>query len=187
MAVRGQRDYTSGSLPQSIWDLGVPTTAASVLFSLPSIAESYWLGKLGSAALAAASMGMALRMVMISLIMGLSTGGMALVAWHVGARDQSAADRATQQTEILLLIAVAFLGAVGFVLAAPLLRLMGAEGAVLSEGVRYAQVIFVGLWAMELIPSMRALFQGAGSAEWAFHITLVATGTTFLLQPLLIL
>jgi len=63
---------------------------------------------------------------------------------------------------------------------------MGAEGAVLREGVRYARVLFVGLWAMELIPSMSALFRGAGSAEWAFRINLVATGTTFFLQPLLI-
>jgi len=187
MADREQRNYTSGSLARNIWDLALPMTAGQVLFGLPGIAESYWLGKLGSAALAAASMGMALRIVMISLIMGLSTGGMALVARHVGAGEQAAADRATQQTQMLILIAVMLLGAIGFIFAPPLLQLMGAEGVVLREGIRYARVIFVGLWAIELIPSMSALFRGAGSAEWAFRISLVATGTTFFLQPVLIL
>jgi putative MATE family efflux protein len=105
----------------------------------------------------------------------------------VGAGEQTAADRAAQQTQMLILMAAALLGAVGFFFALPLLRLMGAEEAVLKEGVRYARVIFVGLWAVELIPSMSALFQGAGSAEWAFRISLVATSTTFFLQPLLIL
>jgi len=187
MVERGQRDYTSGSLARNIWDLGLPMMAGQVLFGLPGIAESYWLGKLGSAALAAASMGMALRIVMISLVMGLSTGGMALVARYVGAGDQAAADRATQQTQILILMAVVVLGVIGFLCAPTFLQWMGAEGAVLREGVRYARVLFVGLWAMELIPSMNALFRGAGNAEWVFRLSLTATGTTFLLQPLLIL
>lgn len=165
MTDRRQRDYTSGSLAHNIWDLGLPIMAGQVLFGLPGIAESFWLGKLGSAALAAASMGMALRIVMISLVMGLSTGGMALVARYVGAGEQEAADRATQQTQMLILMAVAVLGVMGFLCAPTFLQWMGAEGAVLGEGVRYAQVLFVGLWAMELIPSMNALFRGAGNNE----------------------
>jgi len=187
MADHEQRDYTSGRLARNIWDLGLPMTAGWLLFGLPTIMESYWLGKLGSVALAAASMAMALRIVLISLIMGLSTGGMALVARHMGAGEQAAADQATQQTQVLILIAAALLGAAGFVLAPSLLGLMGAEGAMLREGVHYARVVFVGLWAMELIPSMAALLRGAGSAEWVFRISLVATGTIFFLQPLLIL
>ena len=187
MADREQRDYTSGSLARNIWDLALPMTAERLLFSLPSIMEGYWLGKLGSMALAAASMGMALRIVLISLIMGLSTGGMALVSRHVGAGEQAAADQATRQTQVLILIAATLLGAAGFIFSPSLLQLMGAEGMMLRESISYARVIFVGLWAMELIPSMSALFRGAGSAEWAFRISLVATGTIFLLQPLLIL
>mgnify|MGYP001150591035 CR=1 FL=1 len=187
MADREQCDYTSGRLARNIWDLGLPMTAGQLLFALPGIMESYWLGKLGSVALAAASMGTALRIVVISLIMGLSTGGMALVSRHVGAGEQAAADQATQQTQVLILIAAALLGAGGFVLAPPLLRLMGAEGAMLREGVRYARVVFVGLWAMELIPSMAALLRGAGSAECAFRISLVASVSACFLQPFLIL
>jgi len=187
MADLQQRDYTSGRLARNIWDLGLPMTAGQLAFGVPTIMESYWLGQLGSVALAAASMGMALRIVLISLIMGLSEGGMALVARHVGAREQAAADRATQQTQILILIAAALLGAAGFVFASPLLRLMGAEGAMLIEAVQYARLLFVGLWAMELIPSMAGPLRGAGSAEWAFRISLLATGAIFLLQPLLIL
>jgi len=160
---------------------------SSLLSSLPNIMESFWLGKLGSVALAAASMGMALRIVLISLIMGLSTGGMALVSRHVGAQEQAVADRATQQTQMLILIAAVLLGASGYVSAPALLQLMGAEGSMLIQGVDYARVVFVGLWAMELIPSMAALLRGAGSADWVFRINLLATGTILLLQPLLIL
>jgi len=181
------RDYTSGSLVRNIWDLGLPLAGSSLLFSLPSIAESYWLGKVSRTALAAASMGMALRIVLISLIMGVSTGGMALVARHVGAREQEAADRATEQTQLLIVGAAVLLGAVGYTFAPALLRLMGAEGDTWGEAVRYARVIFVGLWAMELIPSMGAVLRGAGSADWAFRINVVSTGALLLLQPLLTL
>jgi putative MATE family efflux protein len=187
MTDHAPRDYTSGSLARNVWDLGLPMVGSSLLSSLPNITESLWLGRLGSVALGAASMGMSLRIVLISLIMGLSTGGMALVSRHVGAREQAAADRATQQTEMLILIATVLLGATGYAFAPALLRLMGAEGALLREGVNYARVIFVGLWAMELVPSMGALVRGAGSAEWVFRVSLLATGTTLLLQPLLIL
>jgi putative MATE family efflux protein len=181
------RDYTSGSLARNIWELGLPMAGSSLLFGLPNLAESYWLGKVSTVGLAAANMGMAVRVVLISLIMGLSMGGQALVSRHVGAREQPHADRAAQQTEMLILTATILLGATGFSFAPHLLRLMGAEGTTLVESVRYAQVIFVGLWAVELIPSMGAVLRGAGSADWAFAINLVAAGSVLLLQPLLIL
>ena len=187
MTDREQRDYTSGSLARNMWDLGLPMAASSLLFGLPNLAESYWLGKLGSVALGAASMGMALRIVFISLIMGLSLGGMALVSRHIGARQQAIADHATQQTELLILMVSVFLGGLGFLSAPTLLRFMGAEGEMLTEAVRYARVIFVGLWAMELLPSMGAILRGAGSAEWAFRVSLVSTVVILLLQPLLTL
>ena len=164
---------------------------AARLLALQADPKGYGLalGRLlfSSEALGAASMGMALRIVFISVIMGLSNGGTALVSRHIGAKEQAEADRATQQTELLILIASVALAAIGYVLAPQLLGLMGAEAEMLTMSAAYARIIFLGLWAMELIPSMGSLLRGAGSADWAFRTNLVSTAAILLLQPLLTL
>ena len=96
-AERPQRDLTSGALGKHLLTLSVPSTASMALFSVVGLVDAYWLGQLSSTALAAQAMASALRFALISPMMGLSAGGMAVVAHCIGARAQRAADNAEEQ------------------------------------------------------------------------------------------
>ena len=89
------------------------------ILNISDLLDAYWVSRLGSAALAAVTFGLALRWFVNSLSMGLGIGGLAVVARRIGAREQEAADRATGQTILLGLTISLLLAAVGLGVARP--------------------------------------------------------------------
>lgn len=176
-----------GSLGRAIWRLAWPITLSQALFMLPSLYDSLWLGRLGNGSQAAAGLAMSVRITMISVLMALSGASGAVVARHVGANDEDGANLATLQAVILMTVSSGLLGIVGFVFAEPLMRLAGADATVLPSAVSYARIIFAGLIAMELLPSIGGMLNTAGAPQIRLTMTLWMMGTQLVLEPLLTL
>jgi hypothetical protein len=108
-----------------------------------------------------------------------------VVARYVGGEDKRNANLATPQAVILMAVSSGGLGLVGYVLAEPLMRLAGADAAVLPLAVRYVRVVFFGLIAMELVPSVGGMLNTAGAPQVRLTMTLWVMGTQVVTQPLL--
>jgi len=186
-AERPQRDLTSGALGKHLLTLSVPSTASMALFSVVGLVDAYWLGQLSSTALAAQAMATAVRMALISPMMGLSAGGMAVVARCIGARDQPAADRAVMQTILMVVLFVLPLSLLGQLGGVTALRWMGAEGPLLAEAVAYMRIIFGGLLFMEMLPTLNGVIMGTGHPEYVLRFNLANIVVMMLLEPLLTL
>lgn len=184
---RPQRDLTTGSLGRLVFKLALPSAAETALFQVATLLDIVWLGRLGGVALPAATLGYTLRLVLISPMMGLSVGGMALVARHLGARERRRADHAVMQTLLLVFAIVLPLSVVGLLFAPTFLRWMGAEGALLSDAVAYCRVIFAGLLFMEMLPTMNGVIRGAGHPEYTLRSNVANVGVMALAEPLLVL
>jgi len=182
-----ERDLTSGSLGRLLLDLALPSALEMALFSVVGVAHAYWLGRVGGMALAAVAMGTSLRMVLISPIMGLSAGGMAVVARHVGAGERRLADHAVMQSLLLLFVLVAAVIAIGLSLMPMFLRWMGASGEVLTGAIAYLRIIFIGLLFVEMLPSMSGVIRGAGHPEHTLRINMVYVAVMLALTPILVL
>jgi putative MATE family efflux protein len=148
--------------------------------------DSLWLGRLGGMALAAAAVATTLRIVVISPVMGLSMGGMAVVARHIGARDREGADHALMQTILLLLAIIVPLMVLGQVFGAVFLRWMGADNELLRDALAYLRIIFVGLLFMEMLPTMNGVIRGAGHPEYTLAIQVSYAVVLIVLEPVLI-
>jgi putative MATE family efflux protein len=179
-------DITSGRLRDNIWQLSWPLAISQGLFFFPGLYDAYWLGRLGPHALAAAGLTMSLRYTMISVLMALSGASGAVVARYVGAREGEQADLATAQGVLLFVVASGALGLVGYLFVEPLLRLAGAQGDLLAPSIAYARVIFMGLIAMEMVPSMGAMLNAAGSPQLSLQMNLLNLLTFLALEPLFI-
>jgi putative MATE family efflux protein len=186
MSLSIQQDTTRSSLGRDILRLAWPITISQVLLMAPTIYDALWLGRLSATAQAAAGLTMAVRFAMISVLMALSVASGAVVARHVGARDSRGANLAALQGVILMVVASGGLGIVGLVLARPLLVLAGADAATLPVAERYARVIFAGLVALELVPSMGFMLSAAGSPQVLLGMTACSTGTLLVAEPLLV-
>jgi len=153
---------------------------------VPSLYDAVWLGKLGAGAQAAAGLAISVRITMISVLMGLSGASGAVVSRYVGARDQKNANLATLQGVILMFVASGSLGLIGFVFAEPLMRLAGADSDVLPLAVRYARVLFAGLIAMEMVPSVGGMMSTVGAPQVRLTMMLWTTGVVLVAEPLLV-
>lgn len=180
------RDLTSGNLHGAIWRLALPMMLETGIMNVSQFLDTLWVGRLGSAALAAVTISLTIRWVVNSLANGLGIGGMAVVARRIGEKDQAAAEHATGQTILLGLSVSLVLGGVGLVIARPLLSLLGADAEVLTLGMAYLRIAFPGMFTMILVFVINAMLRGAGEARWAMVVVFLSTAVTVILEPALI-
>ena len=182
----GRRDLTTGNIHRNIWILAVPMILEMATLSVTQIMDTYWVGKLGSAALAAVTISMTLRWVLNSLANGLGIGGMAVVARRIGAHDKAQADHAAWQAVLLAVFVSIVLGVLGILVAEPVLRILGADAEVMAMGVPFLRILFGGLFTLVLIFVINSLLRGAGEARLALWVLVLSQGLTLVLEPVLI-
>jgi len=182
----GKRDLTTGNIHRNIWVLAVPMILEMATLSVTQIMDTYWVGKLGSAALAAVTISMTLRWVLNSLANGLGIGGMAVVARRIGAHDKAQADHAAWQVVLLAIFVSIVLGVLGILVAEPTLRILGADAEVIVLGVPFLRILFGGLFTLVLIFVINSLLHGAGEARLTLWVLVLSQGLTIVLEPLLI-
>ena len=186
MTHKGLHDLTQGDLRSSIARLTWPNLASQLLFMAPSLYDAIWLGKLGAGAQAAAGLATSVRITMISVLMALSGASAAVVARYIGAKDQKNANLAALQSVILMLVSSGALGVIGVIFAEPLMRLGGADAETLPLAVRYARILFGGLVAMEMVPSLGGMLSGIGAPDVWLGMTTIVMGVMLVAEPLLV-
>ena len=185
-ATTAERDLTSGSLHRNIWHLAIPMILEMGVLNIAQILDTLWIGKLGSAALAAVTISVTIRWMINSLANGLGIGGMAVVARRIGERNREAANHAVWQTILLGIIVSVFLGGFGLLVARPLLVLLGADAEVLPLGLSYLHITLAGLFTVVLIFVNNSLLRGAGEARLAMIALFLSTAVTVVTEWVLI-
>lgn len=181
------RELTSGNVPRQMLSLAIPSSAEIFIHSIVRLLDTYWMGRVGSMAIPVVAMGTTLRLVLISPMMGLSMGGMAVVARYVGARDQEMADNAVMQCLLLIMlftVPITIIGYQGFSL---FLRWMGATGEVMEGALAYLRTLFLGLFFLECLPTMSGIIRGAGRPEYTLRINVLNVVVLGISLPILAL
>jgi len=186
MRNNASRDLTEGSITKNIWYLALPMMVGNVLQDLFNIVDMIFVGKLGPAAIAAVSMSGILLMLVMTVAIGISTGTVALVARHFGAKQQEQAENVAIQAVFVGILSSVVLGVLGYLLAAPVLRLLGAGKDVVPLGTSYIQITSVGAITIFLGISLNSALRGAGDAVTPMKILVLSTVLNIGLDPLLI-
>ncbi len=172
-ARRRTRELTEGNVPRQVLSLALPSSLETFIQTIARLLDTYWMGQVGGMAIPIVAMGTTLRMVLISPMMGLSMGGMAVVARYVGARDQENADRAVMQCLLLIALFTLPISIIGYLGFPTFLRWMGAKGEVLEGAVAFLRTLFIGLFFLECLPTMSGIIRGAGRPEYTLRINLL--------------
>jgi putative MATE family efflux protein len=159
-----RRDWTEGSIVRNLWSLSWPILINNTLNALGPTIDMIWIGTLGASAIAGVGVSGLAVMVVNSLISGLFTGTIALVARHIGARDEPSANHAAQQAFIIGLVFSAVMALVGIFLAAPFLRSLGADASVVNEGATYLRIQLIGIVTMTTLQAAQSIMQASGDA-----------------------
>jgi putative MATE family efflux protein len=186
-AIRGTgADYTKIPLRRAVFLLAVPMVLELVLESTFAVVDIYFVGKLGSSAVATVGLTETMLFLLYAIGMGLAMAVTAVVARRIGEGERAAAAVTAVQAIWLAVIASVPFAIAGIVFAQDLLRLMGADAWTLENGYPYMQWALGSNAVIMLLFTINAIFRGAGDAAAAMRVLWVANGLNIVLDPILI-
>ncbi|MDH5542185.1 MAG: MATE family efflux transporter [Nitrospinota bacterium] len=175
-----------GDVGKTLMDLTLPMlygVAGMVIFNL---ADTFFLGMLGTDELAAITFTFPVVLVIGSLAMGLGIGASAVISRAVGEGDHGKVTRLTTDSLILALCVVGIFVTAGFLTIEPMFRLLGADGEILELVKKYMVIWYAGIGFL-IVPMVgNNAIRAMGDTKTPSLIMMVAAIVNVALDPLLI-
>lgn len=183
-AVRGRHmDYTTAPIGRAIVMLAVPMVMEMMMESIFAVVDVFWVAHLGANAVATVGLTESMLTIIYSVAIGVSIGGMALVARRVGEKNLEGAAHAAVQVIVLGALIALIIGVIGGSSATRLLALMGASPDVITTGSGFTTVMLGGNVTVVLLFVINAVFRGAGNAAIAMRVLWLGNILNILLGP----
>lgn len=175
-----------GPILNSLIMLAVPIVLANVLQAGYQLTDAFWVGRLGSAAVAAVSVSFPIMFLSIALGTGLAIAGSTLIAQYFGARKSEMVDHVAAQTLLMIIAVSIVLGAIGYALTPTILNLMQVAPDVQQGALGFMRVSFAGLVFNFFFFMFQSIMRGIGDAKLPVYIVFGTVILNFILDPLFI-
>ena len=154
---------TSGPILPTLLRLAVPNVIAMVMSVIVGIAETRYVGVLGTVPLAA----MALVFPLATLVQMMSAGAMgggvsSAVSRALGASDPQRARTLALHAAVIGLVAGLGTTILFLVFGRAIFSFLGGKGEVLEQAVAYANVLFLGAWLTWMVNTLSSIIRGTG-------------------------
>jgi putative MATE family efflux protein len=180
------RDYTKGSIVRSLLALSWPMIVGNSVNMIGPTIDMIWVGRLGSADIAAVGVAGMVVMLVQSGLMGLFAGLRAMIARFIGAGEEHEANYAAQQAMVIGVVSAIILAVIGIFFAEDILNLVGVAPDVLAIGASYIRIQFVGMIAISFRMMTDSVMQASGDAMTPMKIAVIFRGLHIVLSPVLI-
>ncbi|NMA48022.1 MAG: MATE family efflux transporter [Lentisphaerae bacterium] len=179
-------NLTSEHLLRALFSLATPMLVQAFLQNLQNMIDLYFVGNLGSSAVAAVSASGNILFLLTPVLMGASMGTIALVSRFTGeGNHRLAAQTAGQSVPIAIFFGI-IIGIIGQVFAPDFFRWMRIPEDVTVLGPPYLRIILFTSFTMFVLFLGNAALQGAGDAWTPMKIMALANVINATLDPLLI-
>ena len=161
--------------------------AFGVIASLVSmLADTLFVGRLGTHELAAMSFTFPVVMLITSLAIGLGTGIVAVISRVVGEGDQAGVRALGTDSIVLAGIVTAIVSIIGFLTIDPLFRLLGAEEVVMPLIHDYMRIWYLGT-LLQIIPQVSSsVMRAHGDARTPAVLMALTAIVNVVLDPIMI-
>lgn len=177
---------TEGSVWKGLMGLAVPMFISTTLQNVQSVIGLFWVGRLGSDAVAALAMSGTVLMMLFPLVMGLSTGTVAVVSRSMGAKRPAEAVEAGGQSLVVSFLFGIVAGFAGWYWAADICQWQGAHGEVARLGTQYLKISFLGCVTVFLMFIGNSILQAAGDTVVPMKAMVITTLLNLVLDPIFI-
>ena len=184
--MKEKNSLTEGPILRSLLSIALPVIFANFLYMAYQLTDTFWVGRLGAAAVAAVSISFPVIFLVVSLGGGLSIAGTILVAQYKGKNDRKAVDYITAQTLLTVFTVSAVLAAVGYFCSPFFVKLLGPEEKVLTDAAAYMKISFAGIIFMFTFMVFQSLMRGAGNVKTPIYIILGTVLLNLFIDPLFI-
>lgn len=167
--------------------LAVPIVFANLLQTAYQLIDTFWVGRLGSEAVAAVSLSFPVIFFLISLGLGFAVAGTILVAQYQGRGDPAMVNHVAAQSLVGIVTVAVVLAVAGMLGARLLVEFLGAQADVVPLATEYLRVSFIGLVFLFAYVIFQSLMRGVGDARTPLVIVFGTVVLNFCLDPLFIL
>lgn len=184
--MRHRELIVSGSIDRAILHLGAPAALAALLQAGFLVVDTFWLGRVGAVAIAAASTAGFVMWLAQTLGEGAANGSGSVLANAVGADDEPQMMRSAAAGQALAVWGSAIVSAIGLATAHTVFVFMGTAADVSAAGESYLRVILYGMPAYFVFSWLSAAFRATGDARTPLKLLTVAAVVNLVADPILI-
>jgi putative MATE family efflux protein len=181
-----KRTLTEGPVGPQLVKLTLPMVWGLFALIAFNLVDTYFVGQLGTAQLAAMSFTFPVVMTLGNLAFGLGIGASSVIARAIGEGDMRRVQRFTTNSLTLALTAVFLFASVGLLTIDPLFKALGAGPDILPYIREYMQIWYFGIVFLVVPMVGNSAIRAAGNTLTPSIIMTVAAGTNIVLDPLLI-
>lgn len=183
---KNKNSLAEWSVIRSLFTLSIPIIFAQILQSAYQFTDSFWVGRLGGAAVAAVSVSFPVTFLMIALGAGFSVAGSILIAQYFWAKNEKMVNHVAAQTLLMVLIVSSVLWAIGFILTPSILHMMDIETDVYNGALGFMRVSFAGMIFSFGFMMFQSVMRGIGQVTMPLYIVGGTVLLNFILDPLFI-
>lgn len=184
--IRTRERILSGPILKTMALLAWPVMVTSALQALYNLVDAFWLGRLGTAAVAAPGMAWPILFFFMSFSGGFQAAGSTFVAQHFGAGDRRGAEESAGQLLGFLTLLSVFLGALGYSLAPTILGLIRAPQEIFPYALTYLRIECMGLPIMFIAAAFGGFMVGLGQTRFLMYISASSLLLNGVLDPVFI-
>ncbi len=178
---------TDGHIGKTLTKLALPIMGTSFVQMTYNLTDMFWVGKLGSNAVAAVGTAGFFTWFAMSMILLSKVGAEVFVAQHLGRDDEDGAQNYARSAIHLNLFLAVIYGVIIFYFRHYLIAFFNlGDVSVTSMAESYLGVISMGIVFMFINPVLTSIFNGAGNSKIPFIINLTGLALNMVLDPLLI-
>ncbi|GMN03843.1 MATE family efflux transporter [Erythrobacter sp. MTPC3] len=175
-----------GSIPGHLVSQTLPAIIGVAAIMSIGLVDAYFIGKLGSDALAAISFIFPISVALTSLGVGVMVGINSVVSRALGEGDDDKAARRANFGIVFAVLCGLVMGLTLFLLLDPLFRLMNAPENLLPLIRTYMQPFALGFPLILAIMGFNGVLRGQGEARKTSYVSLTYAAANWILDPLLI-
>ena len=175
-----------GNPEKAVKTLAIPIMISMLLTASYNIIDGIWVAGLGQAAIAGIGFVTPIFMILNGVSVGLGSGATSSISRFVGAKNHEGANKSAAHALVIFLVASIILTVILISVQEPLLRVYGASGQNLAEGIKYGTPLFLGLIAFMFGNGGSGILRGEGDMKRAMYAMIVSVTLNAILDPIFI-
>ena len=182
-----QQDFTEGNIFKQLVLFSGPIMITNLLQASYQFIDSLWVGNLiGADALGAVAISSTVIFTVLSFVIGLNNAALTILSQQKGKRSETGLRRYLNAFVVLLTGMSILLGIAGFMLAEPLLLLLGTPESMLAMAVSYLRINFIGILFLFGYNFIGTVYRSVGDSKTPLYFVLAAVILNTVLDPLFI-
>ena len=170
------KDMTQGNPTKLLLSFTLPMVVGNIFQQLYNLVDSMIVGKfVGADALAAVGATGSLNFLFFSLCFGMASGIGIIISQFFGAGNHADVKKAIANSVYIMVVTSLAMGALGYVLARPVLIMLHTPENILDDAVLYMQISCLGVLAIGVYNCVSAILRAVGDAKTPLYFLIVAS------------